>query len=290
MTDQEALIDGAPQRPKASKLLTVCPFILGTSLQACKVTPPCWPTWCVAAWQTRFRCASSCQGKSKCGTWRAEMLTNHVKHANRTVVDAAACNVLLYAVRVAQMHSCRTGNEFCERLAFYGLSANLSIYLIEVMGLGVSMASVQVSLFTGTAYLTPLLGAWLADGYWGRFKTIMIFSMIYAVVRRQSQQRKWLLGVATCLASACAERCGRPEAVRCHQLTASANAYSMTSESVPAGHVLDGCHGLDTWLEPQATSCRQPHAVCALVWRAVHRSCRHRRHQAKRELVRGRSV
>jgi dipeptide/tripeptide permease len=86
------------------------------------------------------------------------------------------------------------GNEFCERLAFYGLSANLSIYLIEIMGLNVSDASIQTSLFTGTAYLTPLLGAWLADGYWGRFKTIMIFSIIYAMVRRAlhvSALRAW---------------------------------------------------------------------------------------------------
>ena len=75
------------------------------------------------------------------------------------------------------------GSEFCERLAFFGLAANLSIYFIEVMKLRDSMASIQVSLFTGTAYLTPLLGAWLADGYWGRFKTILVFSIIYAVVR-----------------------------------------------------------------------------------------------------------
>jgi dipeptide/tripeptide permease len=51
------------------------------------------------------------------------------------------------------------------------------------MGLSVSNASIQTSLFSGTAYITPLVGAWLADGYWGRFKTILVFSMIYAVVR-----------------------------------------------------------------------------------------------------------
>lgn len=84
------------------------------------------------------------------------------------------------------------GNEFCERLAFYGLAANLSIYLIEVMHLSDSAASIQVSLFTGTAYLTPLLGAWLADGYWGRFKTILVFSLIYAAVRLTRPVGAWL--------------------------------------------------------------------------------------------------
>ena len=33
----------------------------------------------------------------------------------------------------------------------------------------------------GTCYLTPLLGAIVADSYLGRYKTIMVFSMIYLV-------------------------------------------------------------------------------------------------------------
>ena len=40
----------------------------------------------------------------------------------------------------------------------------------------------QLNLFEGTCYLTPLLGAWLADSAWGRYKTILVFSFIYLVV------------------------------------------------------------------------------------------------------------
>lgn len=40
----------------------------------------------------------------------------------------------------------------------------------------------QLNLFEGTCYLTPLLGAWLADSAWGRYKTILIFSFIYLLV------------------------------------------------------------------------------------------------------------
>lgn len=40
----------------------------------------------------------------------------------------------------------------------------------------------QLNLFEGTCYLTPLLGAWLADSLWGRYKTIIVFSAIYFVV------------------------------------------------------------------------------------------------------------
>ncbi|EFN56879.1 hypothetical protein CHLNCDRAFT_144528 [Chlorella variabilis] len=71
------------------------------------------------------------------------------------------------------------GNEFCERLAFYGLSTNLIIYLTRVMGEDNGFAAIQLNLFEGTCYLTPLLGAWLADSMWGRYKTIIVFSVIY---------------------------------------------------------------------------------------------------------------
>ena len=73
------------------------------------------------------------------------------------------------------------GNEFCERLAFYGLSTNLVIYLTRVMGYDSGFAAVQVSLFEGSCYLSPLLGAWLADSIWGRYRTILVFSLIYLV-------------------------------------------------------------------------------------------------------------
>lgn len=76
----------------------------------------------------------------------------------------------------------RAGTEFCERLAFYGIAVNLPIYLTSVMQLSVADSSIHTSLFSGTCYLTPLLGAWLADGHWGRYKTIIVFSTVYCMV------------------------------------------------------------------------------------------------------------
>mmetsp|Transcript_13275 Transcript_13275/g.31436 ORF Transcript_13275/g.31436 Transcript_13275/m.31436 type:complete len:740 (+) Transcript_13275:102-2321(+) len=73
------------------------------------------------------------------------------------------------------------GNEFCERLAFYGLSTNLVVYLKDIMDFSSSNAAAQVTFFSGTCYLTPLLGAWLADSMLGRYKTILLFSYIYLV-------------------------------------------------------------------------------------------------------------
>ena len=47
------------------------------------------------------------------------------------------------------------------------------------MGEDSGFAAVQLNLFEGTCYLTPLLGAWLADSHWGRYYTILVFSIIY---------------------------------------------------------------------------------------------------------------
>ena len=52
------------------------------------------------------------------------------------------------------------------------------------MGEQPAFAAIMVQLFEGTCYMTPLLGAWLADSHWGRYKTILVFSAIYMLVRR----------------------------------------------------------------------------------------------------------
>ena len=40
----------------------------------------------------------------------------------------------------------------------------------------------QVAVFEGACYTTPLIGAVFADSMWGRYKTILVFSIIYLVV------------------------------------------------------------------------------------------------------------
>lgn len=73
------------------------------------------------------------------------------------------------------------GNEFCERLAYYGLATNLITYMRVEMLEEPAFSAIMVQLFEGTCYLTPLLGAWLADSKWGRYKTILVFSAVYVV-------------------------------------------------------------------------------------------------------------
>ncbi|KAI3443100.1 uncharacterized protein J3R85_000468 [Psidium guajava] len=73
------------------------------------------------------------------------------------------------------------GNECCERLAYYGMGTNLVNYLQKRLNQGNVAASNNVTNWSGTCYITPLIGAFLADSYLGRYWTIASFSMVYVL-------------------------------------------------------------------------------------------------------------
>jgi solute carrier family 15 (peptide/histidine transporter), member 3/4 len=75
-----------------------------------------------------------------------------------------------------------TGNECCERLAYYGMSTNLVLYFKERLHQHSAVASKNVSNWAGTCYITPLIGAFVADSYLGRYWTIASFSILYVIV------------------------------------------------------------------------------------------------------------
>ncbi|KAL1568688.1 protein NRT1/ PTR FAMILY 8.3-like [Salvia divinorum] len=74
------------------------------------------------------------------------------------------------------------GTECCERLAYYGIATNLVSYLTKNLHQGNVSAATTVMTWSGTCYLTPLIGAVLADAYWGRYWTIAAFSTLYFIV------------------------------------------------------------------------------------------------------------
>lgn len=84
------------------------------------------------------------------------------------------------------------GNECCERLAYYGMSTNLVLYFKKRLHQHSAIASKNVSNWSGTCYITPLVGAFLADSYLGRYWTIAVFSIIYAIVSMVSSICLWL--------------------------------------------------------------------------------------------------
>ncbi|PSR86152.1 Protein NRT1/ PTR FAMILY 8.1 like, partial [Actinidia chinensis var. chinensis] len=73
------------------------------------------------------------------------------------------------------------GNECCERLAYYGMSSNLVLYFKHQLNQSSATASKNQSDWSGTCYITPLIGAFLADAYFGRYWTIACFSIIYVI-------------------------------------------------------------------------------------------------------------
>ncbi|XP_028773125.1 protein NRT1/ PTR FAMILY 5.4-like [Neltuma alba] len=69
--------------------------------------------------------------------------------------------------------------EMAERFAFYGLSGNLVSYLTNVLGETTPAAAKNVNNWVGVSFVFPLLGAYIADSYLGRFKTVIFSSIIY---------------------------------------------------------------------------------------------------------------
>ncbi|XVF24455.1 hypothetical protein REPUB_Repub13aG0129500 [Reevesia pubescens] len=69
--------------------------------------------------------------------------------------------------------------EMAERFAFYGLAGNLITYLTNNLGEPVATAAKNVNTWVGVSAIFPLLGAFIADSYLGRFKTILASSLIY---------------------------------------------------------------------------------------------------------------
>ncbi|GFR95580.1 solute carrier family 15 member 1 [Elysia marginata] len=72
------------------------------------------------------------------------------------------------------------GTEFCERFNYYGMRTILVIYLTEWLGQGYDSAVAIFHMFTMMSYFCPLMGAIIADGYLGRYKTILYISLVYA--------------------------------------------------------------------------------------------------------------
>ena len=70
-------------------------------------------------------------------------------------------------------------NEFAERFCYYGINAILSIYMTQFLRIGDADATTYHSLFKSAAYFSPLLGAIVSDVFWGKFKTILTFSISY---------------------------------------------------------------------------------------------------------------
>ncbi|KAG6726958.1 hypothetical protein I3842_02G107000 [Carya illinoinensis] len=69
--------------------------------------------------------------------------------------------------------------EVFERMAYYGISSNLVIYLTTKLHQGTVKSSNNVTNWVGTIWITPILGAYVADAHLGRYWTFVVSSVIY---------------------------------------------------------------------------------------------------------------
>ncbi|XP_034042020.1 solute carrier family 15 member 1 [Thalassophryne amazonica] len=72
-------------------------------------------------------------------------------------------------------------NEFCERFSYYGMRAVLVLYFKYFLLWDDDLATSIYHTFVALCYLTPILGAIVADSWLGKFKTIIYLSIVYAL-------------------------------------------------------------------------------------------------------------
>ena len=83
------------------------------------------------------------------------------------------------------------GNEAAERFSFYGMKGILVVFMTSYLwvmsndpnaqAMSDAAARADYHWFTGSVYITPFLGAILADAFLGKYLTIMLLSIVYCI-------------------------------------------------------------------------------------------------------------
>jgi POT family proton-dependent oligopeptide transporter len=128
-----------------------------------------------------------------------------------TAGDLAPAAVPIASDRFPPQTKFILGNETCERFSFYGMKSILTGYALvlalttgalsfdqaeqladlaktpdlltavqkELIRQAEDRSTIIVHAFVFACYFTPLLGGWIADRFWGRYKTILWISLLY---------------------------------------------------------------------------------------------------------------
>ncbi|MBP5704649.1 MAG: peptide MFS transporter [Paludibacteraceae bacterium] len=71
--------------------------------------------------------------------------------------------------------------EMWERFSYYAIRAIFTLFLIGAMSYDKEAASEMYGNYTGLVYLTPLIGGYIADNYWGNKRSIIVGGTLMAL-------------------------------------------------------------------------------------------------------------
>jgi proton-dependent oligopeptide transporter, POT family len=71
--------------------------------------------------------------------------------------------------------------EMWERFSYYGMRAIFTLFMIKALLFDKAFASEVYGSYTGLVYLTPLIGGYVADRYWGNRRSILVGGILMAI-------------------------------------------------------------------------------------------------------------
>lgn len=71
--------------------------------------------------------------------------------------------------------------EMWERFSYYGMRALFVLFMTKALFFDKALGAEIYGSYTGLVYLTPLIGGYMADRYWGNRKSIIIGGMLMAI-------------------------------------------------------------------------------------------------------------
>src|SRR5436190_14802129 len=71
--------------------------------------------------------------------------------------------------------------EMAERFSYYGMRAIFILFMTKALFMDKALASNVYGSYTGLVYLTPLLGGYIADRYWGNRRSILVGGLLMAL-------------------------------------------------------------------------------------------------------------
>jgi POT family proton-dependent oligopeptide transporter len=71
--------------------------------------------------------------------------------------------------------------EMWERFSYYGMRAIFTLYMTKALLFSKGQGSSVYGSYTGLVYLTPLIGGYVADRYWGNRKSIIVGGVLMAL-------------------------------------------------------------------------------------------------------------